>query len=171
MLSIMVAVVCVIRQSVEWVGGVVIGQDLFGGLVILVGVMVGFFAVISIFIGVKRGGGQGIGRGVLLVGRWFFIKDVRWGVIFFVKVIVVGVMVGFGGVISIFFGVERGGGQGFGCGVLLVGRYIKDFGCGVIIFVKVIIVIVVQMVIEGCWLAVIRNSRVRVIGGEIVVVV
>ena len=66
--GIVVIVVLGVGRSVNWGGGGVIGDDfIFGGLVIFVGVMVGFIRVSGIFVGVERGGGRGVGRGVLLV--------------------------------------------------------------------------------------------------------
>ena len=51
----------------------------------------------------------------------------------------------------IFVVVEYGGGRGVGRGVLRIIRgFIKDVGYGVIFFVVVIGVIVIQMLIGGC---------------------
>ena len=61
MVNIVVPVVCDIGWSVEWVSSVVIGQNLFGDLVILGGVMVDLVGVALIFDGgVERGGGRGV---------------------------------------------------------------------------------------------------------------
>ena len=87
MLPIVVCIVCIrvrgVGQSFDWGGGVVIGQGVFGGWVIFVRLMVDFVRVTEIFVDVKHSGGQGIGRGVLLVGR--YIKAFGYGVIIFVK--------------------------------------------------------------------------------------
>ena len=63
-----------VRWSVDWEDGVVIHQ-VFGGWEIIVGVMVGFvrviwliLSVVSIVVGVKQGGGWGVGWSVQLVG-------------------------------------------------------------------------------------------------------
>ena len=61
LLVIVVTIVRGIGQSVDWVDSIVIGQDLFGDQVILVGVMVGVVGVASVFVGgVERGGGRGV---------------------------------------------------------------------------------------------------------------
>ena len=80
--AIVVAVVRGIGQSVDWWGVDVIGND-------LIGVMVGLVGVVSIVVGFEQGGGHGVRYDVLWVVRWGFNQDVGCGVIFFVVVIVV----------------------------------------------------------------------------------
>ena len=86
-------------------------------------------------------------------------------------VIFVGVLVGLVGVTNIFVGVKRSGEQGVRRGVLLAGRYMKDFGCGVIIFVQMIVMIFIQTEIERCWSVGVGSLRLGDNVGEVVVIV
>ena len=58
MLPIVVGIVVIgvrgVGQSVNWRGGVVIGQGIFGGGVIFAGVMVVFVGVMVVFVGVTK---------------------------------------------------------------------------------------------------------------------
>ena len=72
MLPIVVGIVVIgvrgVGQSVNWRGGVVIGQGIFGGGVIFVGVMVAFAGVNQIIVvGIERGGERGVGW---VIGWW-----------------------------------------------------------------------------------------------------
>jgi len=102
-----------------------------------------FVGMASIVVGVKRGGGRGVGWGVWLVGRCLEGGDLigldvfSGGLVFFA-----GVMVGFVGGIGI-SGAKRGGGRGVGHG---------NIYC-----VVAIIGIVYVMVIEG-WTSVVEGN-------------
>ena len=83
MLPILVGInvtgVCGVGRSVNWGGGVVIGEVFGGGMIfvgvmvvivrvmmVFAGVMVGFVGLIEIVVGVKRSGGRGAERGVII---------------------------------------------------------------------------------------------------------